>query len=164
MKWPEAVQSRHFLGHFHYFRNKLVLDVQRLRSSQCNERNSEALMQQKGEPLPSQGAADACGECSKFILIAHRCVTKQMYHCNGCESSRHMIFDAQHFSPIWSNFGSEIKIVSDGLPVLFSISHRLSMVEFRFSSSLSTGCVVSLRGDWASFITLVIIGCRLKAI
>ena len=29
----------------------------------------------------------------------------------------------------------------------FSISHRLSMVELRPSSSLSTGCVVSLRGD-----------------
>jgi len=33
----------------------------------------------------------------------------------------------------------------------FSISHRLSMVELRPSSSLSTGCVVYLRGDWAVF-------------
>ena len=33
----------------------------------------------------------------------------------------------------------------------FSISHCLSIVEFRPSSSLSTGCVVSLRGDWAIF-------------
>jgi len=33
----------------------------------------------------------------------------------------------------------------------FPISHRLSMVELRPSSSLSTGCVVSLRGDWAIF-------------
>jgi len=76
-------------------------------------------MQQKGEPLPSQGAADACGECFKFILIAHRYVSKQMYHCKRCESSRRMIVDALNFSPIWSNFGSEIKIVSNGLPVLF---------------------------------------------
>ena len=29
--------------------------------------------------------------------------------------------------------------------------HCLSMVEFRPSSSLSAGCVVSLRGDWAIF-------------
>jgi len=35
--------------------------------------------------------------------------------------------------------------------VFFSISHCLSMVELRPSSSLSTGCVVSLRGDWAIF-------------
>jgi len=35
--------------------------------------------------------------------------------------------------------------------VYFSISHRLSIVELRPSSSLSTGCVVSLRGDWAIF-------------
>ena len=33
----------------------------------------------------------------------------------------------------------------------FFISHRLSMVGLRPSSSLSTGCVVSLRGDWAIF-------------
>jgi len=33
--------------------------------------------------------------------------------------------------------------------VLFSISHRLPMVELRPSSSLSTGCVVSSRGDRA---------------
>ena len=30
-------------------------------------------------------------------------------------------------------------------------SHRLSIVEFCFSSSMSTGCVVPLRGDWAIF-------------
>jgi len=33
----------------------------------------------------------------------------------------------------------------------FSISHCLSMVELRPSSSMSTGCVVSLREDWAIF-------------
>jgi len=33
----------------------------------------------------------------------------------------------------------------------FSISHRLSVVGLRPSSSLPTGCVVSLRGDWAIF-------------
>ena len=30
---------------------------------------------------------------------------------------------------------------------LFSFSHQLSMIRLRPSSSLSTGCVVSLRGD-----------------
>ena len=34
---------------------------------------------------------------------------------------------------------------------LIKISHCLSIVELRPSSSLSTGCVVSLRGDWAIF-------------
>ena len=34
---------------------------------------------------------------------------------------------------------------------LFFISHCLSMVGLQPSSSLSTGCVVSLRGDWAIF-------------
>ena len=33
----------------------------------------------------------------------------------------------------------------------FKISHCLSIVELRPSSSLSTGCVVLLRGDWAIF-------------
>jgi len=33
----------------------------------------------------------------------------------------------------------------------FPIGHCLSMVGLRPSSSLSTGCVVSLRGDWAIF-------------
>ena len=37
------------------------------------------------------------------------------------------------------------------LKIFFSISHCLSMVELRPSSSLSTDCVVSLRGDWAIF-------------
>ena len=36
-------------------------------------------------------------------------------------------------------------------PHFFSISHCLSVVGLRPSSSLSTGCVVSLRGDWAIF-------------
>jgi len=36
-------------------------------------------------------------------------------------------------------------------PVWFFSSHSLSMVELRPSSSLSTGCVVSLRGDWPIF-------------
>ena len=33
----------------------------------------------------------------------------------------------------------------------FLMSHRLSVVELRPSSSLSTGCVMSLRGDWPFF-------------
>ena len=35
--------------------------------------------------------------------------------------------------------------------LFFLISHRLSVVGLRPSSSLSTGCVVSLRGEWAIF-------------
>ena len=38
------------------------------------------------------------------------------------------------------------------LRIIFcSVSHRLPVVGFRPSSSLSKGCVVSLRGDWAIF-------------
>jgi len=36
----------------------------------------------------------------------------------------------------------------------FSFSHHLSMVRHWPSSSLSTGCVVSLRGDWPFSATL----------
>ena len=47
--------------------------------------------------------------------------------------------------------GASFSQVSMHLQVFFSISHRLSVVGLRLSSSLFTGCAVPLRGDWAIF-------------
>jgi len=45
--------------------------------------------------------------------------------------------------------GANARLIS--LTLQYSFSHCLPTVEFQPSSSLSTGCVVSLRGDWAIF-------------
>jgi len=50
----------------------------------------------------------------------------------------------------WKLYGFIVFSFTNPCP-FFSISHRLSLVELRPSSSLSTGRVVSLRGDWAIF-------------
>jgi len=44
-----------------------------------------------------------------------------------------------------------LNIVSSTWPHIFYLSRRLSVVGLWPSSSLSTGCVVPLRGDWAIF-------------